>query len=322
MKIVLFDLDKTLVDESYRATDSVGLTRALVQAKTNGILCGLNSDTPLPRLLSWHRTLGFDRFQAAPLIAENGALVAIGERTTYVSDSLRSFSALRKAAISRLDRPMESTLAICCDALEAVQNWQVGVNLPFGFKAFVFIDHLRECSFAAWYRSVNKAGHLLRDVRFARKCDSRLRAAELPVSDAQVAWDFNQEYCLTIIRDNEVTKTQGRAQLVQQYGGGCACYMVGDSRIDIIDLPSVVHCAVANASDDLKGLAAYTATSSHTQGCIEILSWIASHGGPARGFCNDKEHPSDASPTVLRNNTRCSHATRRHVQEEGMAIAE
>src|SRR2546429_5655911 len=73
-KIVLLDLDGTLIDKDYRLTVSYEHIKAEIKSiQDKDALVGINSDTPLLPLRSWAHHLGM----RGPLIAEKGQVLAL-----------------------------------------------------------------------------------------------------------------------------------------------------------------------------------------------------------------------------------------------------
>jgi hypothetical protein len=71
-RLALFDLDGTLINESYQVTDD-GIYQAIQQAQDAGWRVGLSSDTPYEPLAAWRDKFGMN----GPIIAENGAVVEL-----------------------------------------------------------------------------------------------------------------------------------------------------------------------------------------------------------------------------------------------------
>src|SRR5437588_3343222 len=73
-KIILLDLDGTLIDKEYRLTVSDEYIKATIKSiQDKNVLVGINSDTPLLPLRSWAHHLGM----RGPLIAEKGQVLAL-----------------------------------------------------------------------------------------------------------------------------------------------------------------------------------------------------------------------------------------------------
>lgn len=71
-KLVLIDLDKTLIDTNYQPNDG-RINSEIKRLQNGGWQLGLSSDTPLLTLQRWSDIFGM----SGPIIAERGALIKI-----------------------------------------------------------------------------------------------------------------------------------------------------------------------------------------------------------------------------------------------------
>jgi hypothetical protein len=64
------------------------------------------------------------------------------------------------------------------------------------------------------------------------------------------------------------------AEALHDHFGHDEMIVIGDGRLDIVDKPYATHCAVGNASEDLKQRASFVAESEYSAGARECLEWI------------------------------------------------
>ena len=79
-RVLLLDLDKTVVDEAYNY-NSPWDRDLILSLRSKGWSIGLNSDTPLDTLKIWSARLEID----GPIIAERGGIVRIGDEIFNVN---------------------------------------------------------------------------------------------------------------------------------------------------------------------------------------------------------------------------------------------
>src|ERR1700719_2725895 len=73
-RVILCDLDGTLINRQYELTVPLPNLVSIIQSKqSEGFLVGLNSDTPILPLRAWARELGMK----GPLLGEKGQLLCL-----------------------------------------------------------------------------------------------------------------------------------------------------------------------------------------------------------------------------------------------------
>ncbi|RME58396.1 HAD family phosphatase [Candidatus Parcubacteria bacterium] len=258
MKLVLLDLDKTLIDESYNLTDS-HITTVVQQLERDGIQVGLCSDSPLATLQFWCKKIA----ATGPIVFERGAgIFHRGEKSFPNRHNTLWFPELRANFVNCCLELLPEIGLFIGDAVQVVRN---KTKLPHSRS--VLINGLRECSFSFHVIADKKeqANELLKSLGDnAEKIAQSLWKGKLDV-------EINKEYLISIIHADDTRKKLAVQSLMHRFG---QVYFIGDSLNDYVDTPGVVQCAVANASANYKAKSALIASKEYTKGVIEILEKI------------------------------------------------
>lgn len=263
--LVLFDLDKTLIDVGYAYTDD-GIADAVRRAVNRGHVIGLNSDSPVPNLLGHHRHLGMN----GPIVAERGAVVHLpgnpGETFATGSSPDDEFVLLRDRILRRLtsDGTVE---AIFGDPSGIDRTRRFLTNAP---RYVLLASALRTHSLHFAARIMDGSDYafdmdLLERIRVAARNELDRR----PIS-VSVDWDLNPEYAILILHAAASRKAVGVEFVLRRLGIDEAV-MVGDGIVDNLGLPHVRQWAVGNASDAYRSVCDRVASGTFTSGAIELL---------------------------------------------------
>lgn len=263
--LILFDLDKTLIDTDYRYTDD-GIGGAVRRAVGRGHLVGLNSDSPASILLGHHRHLGMN----GPIVAERGAVVRLpgdsGEVFSTGTSPDKEFVALRDRILRRLTRD---------GTVEAFLGDPSGIIRTRRFltdreRSVLLVSALRTHSLHFAARTVNGSEYRL-DMELLARIEAAARAEveETPMS-VELDWDINPEYAILILHSAASRKSVGVAALLDRMGISEAV-MVGDHPVDNLGLPGVSQWAVGNASSAYKAVCNRVSRQPFTAGAIELL---------------------------------------------------
>lgn len=253
--LVLIDLDKTLIDESYQLTD-IGIRSAIQAAQNKGHSIGLSSDSSFTTLGIWHERLGMN----GPILAERGAAYKIPrqEPTPTGSADEKVFRTLR-------DFFEDHLIKLGYDVILCDPSITVCENDPSDFTTkSILVNAFRRWSFHAVFLGNDNALRTAREI-FDEACD------EYSWSPSDFDLDFNFEYCLLIIHDKLTNKTFGMKRLMEDVQVEKAV-IIGDDLNDYTGLPSVSHWAVGNASDDYKIKCDRIAKATYTSGVIELIN--------------------------------------------------
>ncbi|OGL95809.1 hypothetical protein A2348_00260 [Candidatus Uhrbacteria bacterium RIFOXYB12_FULL_58_10] len=263
--LVLFDLDKTLIDVGYYYTDD-GIEDAVRRAVSRGHTIGLNSDSPVPILLGHHRHLGMN----GPIVAERGAVVHFpGSPGTTIPTGTSpddEFVSLRDRILRRLTRDGDVE-AILGDPSSIIRSRRFMTDSP---RSVLLASALRT-------HSLHFAARIMdgKDYRFDMALLTRVKDAarvELECQPFSVAidWDLNPEYAILILHASASRKVAGVSMLLARLGIDEAI-MVGDGVVDNLSLPNVRQWAVGNAHPGYKAVCERIAAATFTSGAIELL---------------------------------------------------
>lgn len=275
-KVVLIDLDKTLIDTSYKLTDN--LSEVVKLCRSKGVHLGLCSDTPLKPLMRWAEKLGFD----GPIIAELGALVYLPEsKQTIITHPEKTgfFSKLRGDFIKRLGQPFHEISIFIGDNTEFISQ---EISFDFLDEMVVLVSGYRTQSLAFHVRRYDREkSTLVKDVNLLKKitkiAEETLEAGFFSnmypfIGDLWI--DMNEKYGITIFHSRKSNKKEG-VKLVMQRSGIKNVAMIGDSIYDFLDDKAIVQLAVGNANTDYKEKCAFASSYEYTAGVKDLLNKIA-----------------------------------------------
>jgi len=199
-KLILIDLDKTLISSNYQITNNL-IFSTIKRVISSGWQVGISSDTPLTSLLEWRKKFSMN----GPLIAERGALVWIptdsgGKKINLVPKSQDFFCFLRKKLIERLEE--ERIPFFVGDTVTVIKN---NPKLKGTMdKKLILINAYRECSLGFWAKSVNN-GNLVIDNPLAKEIIAYL-SVFFKEANFQITTDFNEDFGICIISPKLATK--------------------------------------------------------------------------------------------------------------------
>ncbi len=263
--LYLIDLDLTLVNENYEpvvSSDIVGRVAQELIARGNRI--GIISDSPIEVIEKWMRIFNF----RGPLIAERGAcIVHESKRSEVVLLPRINWQKLCEALVIRLLNAIPSLEVRKELYLEAFQN--PAKESP-GTLILLFNPH-RRCSLSMHMRKIGEKGRWLHDESFFSSVIdvTKCTLAELPETWIEI--DANISYGVCILSDPSNQKSISIPALRKAYPD-FRIVAIGDG-ITEIPLSGVVDelWAVGNAQKKLKTIADRVASTSITQGVIELL---------------------------------------------------
>lgn len=259
-KLLLIDLDKTLIDKNYKINDD-RINSEISRLQVGGWQIGLSSDTPLITLQKWSDVFGMN----GPIIAERGALVNLGKRKQIevVSGSEDYFSGLKRSLVEILAK--EKISFLYGDAISLLTERPK-------FSEYVLINNYRQCSLGFWGRSIDKDGEISLNNRVVANLLSKLKQ-KLDESPFELVLDFNKEYGIFIASPKFVNKREGTKRLMKEMGLR-EIGVIGDSTTDIIGKDIAVHYCVGNSEAELANVSDYVSDKSFTTGVVDILQRI------------------------------------------------
>ena len=266
-KLVLFDLDGTLIDSDYQITDDQ-INAVINRAQEVGHLVGLNSDTPYEALVRWRDHFGMN----GPLIAEKGAVVEIGGAPQYeVEEDMvkvdRAKAFIREFAQDNGYRFWEGN---------PVEEIRRGTRFQEIGQTAILLNNLSRCSLRFFVRRIDQDGSLAIDNSLTQDTIERLRPL-FPDFDINEE-DNNPVFGLMIVAREGITKRTGVRKLLGGLGLN-SCVMVGNSMTDFVGDDLAIHVAVANADADFKNCASVVTDDVLTKGCIEYIDSLLGASG-------------------------------------------
>lgn len=263
-KLMLVDLDKTLIDPSYQITDSE-IIDEISRVQSFGWQVGLSSDTPLDALKNWRQRFGLN----GPIIAERGEIVWLPDGKEFVINEAEDFFGnLRQTFIAHLVKERASFVHG-----DVTQLLRTNPALPDMIDPrMILIQAHRRCSLTFYGRRISNDGKLTIDNDLVNNLVSITRNI---VGDPpfDLLEDHNPEYGIYILSPKSVDKRSGTLRLIETLGIA-SVGMVGDSSSDIVGNDIAHHYAVGNAKQELKAVAEYTSLALYTAGVVDILRQI------------------------------------------------
>jgi hydroxymethylpyrimidine pyrophosphatase-like HAD family hydrolase len=263
-KLVLLDLDATLIDKNYNFTWPLQQLRRVVESMENaGWKIGLNSDTPLQVLVNWENEIGLN----GPVVAEKGQLLMIDGKTIVKDRDIPiEFEKMFKTAQTLLEAE-GITVWSGGDPVARIRN---GELIGGRGETVVMLNPLRKCSLGLFVR-INDGTHF----RFP-EFDEYNKILEVikPVLNWQTIGthnDLNAGDGVIIIAPKGGSKRDGTKLLMQELGLK-QIGMIGNSMSDYLGEDIALHYAVGNAGNEFKDKAIYVAENNITGGVIEILT--------------------------------------------------
>lgn len=270
-RIILCDLDKTLIDKSYHLTIPAEKVRSVARRCADaGIVIGLCSDSPLPLLEQWAEELGF----TGPIVFEQGAgfCDAVGGSALSVLPNATDWFPRLRDEVVRLALTKVPRYGIYIgDNTTLVRN---GVLLPGPCEYYLLVSGTRRYSFAAHVRRRDAtSGLLVIDPVELRRMRLEIEAIARSITDEPLDVDENAEYGTLIIHAARTRKANGVRALLERMGATSLVF-IGDSKPDFIGDPRVIQCAVGNAQEEYKQHCQFVAQGTYTAGVIELLEMI------------------------------------------------
>ncbi|MEO8637803.1 MAG: hypothetical protein ABI430_02795 [Candidatus Taylorbacteria bacterium] len=273
-KLVLLDVDSTIFDRDYQLTvPETDFKKAIQYGQERGLSIGLSSDSGLATLSLIAKLYGLQ----GPIVAEKGGLVKILDSEIRVNDETEKFMRIRELMISGLasDSLTGSLLLIIGDVNRLSRSMLAIERAECYSKSAILINGLRNASLS-FFVFANTGGKWVMDkmaldavLSSVHKIGSRLA----PKWWQEAVIDNNPDYGICIVHHPK-TEKRNALPLLRKHSENARIYMVGDSISDLLNDPSVTHCAVKNASNEFKKQCSMIATKTMTQGVMEILDQI------------------------------------------------
>jgi len=265
-KLILIDLDKTLIDPQYQITDE-SVIGEIERVQSLGWNLGLSSDTALEPLKIWRKRFHLN----GPLIAEKGSVVWLPDgRESAKADYEIFFTSLRSNLMKKLSE--ERIPFVFGDVTQFLRNHP---QLPgMVDQRLVLIQAYRRYSMNFYGRALDVQGNLIIDNDLTQQIIDKLQGL-IKAQPFEIEEDYNPEYGIFILAPRSVNKREGTLKMLELLGLE-KVGIIGDSESDLIGEDIAVHYAVGNARPELKRQAVYVSSSEYTRGVKEILSRIKS----------------------------------------------
>ena len=260
-KLILFDLDGTLIDKNYTVTDE-NIGWYIRQAQAAGWSVGLNSDTPLEQLQWWRDQL----CMTGPIIAEMGAVVECNGEVIYDTALNLAVERSKKQCYDYLLK-RNKTAVITGNATKNVKSESYARSFDSDIETFVYLNTTSMCSLRYFVRKRSVGGKLEVNDAATQRIYGEL--AHFDPSLVSKTIDNNSESGLIIVSDGEITKRSGLKLLLSRCSIG-RVVMVGNSINDYMGQDIVEHYCVSNTEDSFKD-ASQLLDEPFTKGCVEAI---------------------------------------------------
>jgi len=266
MKIILCDQDGVLTDKTYSCNYLFdGLNELLV--KNNAILVP-NSDTPTDRLRNNFEQLTGVKIKT--LISERGAIVTYKANEYLTINLPKNELENYKQAVHNLALDFNAKVYFGDSATWVRNNEVFDSN-----KNVIIFDTLRKTSLGYYARRTNSKGLAIVDNTFYAEFTNEARKITRP--KFLNTEDYNQSYGIVILSSSKANKTTGFNALLKLIGSrDNEYYMIGDSKTDIIQHPSIIHLAVNNCDESLREKANFISSLKFTKGMMECIEYALS----------------------------------------------
>lgn len=266
-KLVLCDLDKTIIDATYNLNSS-RFTAFVRTFQKNGSLIGLNSDTPLVKLLEHQQNWCMN----GPTVAELGGIVKFHEEFP-IRKTEPFWTDFRRTVAGHLAICSSNCTTVLGDATTIVKNTEYLPGARDGI--LVLINNLRRVSFSCFVRRITR-GKVRKDDSALREISSQIQSLYKQTHQSVCKTEVNEESGIIILHDKQAKKRTALPKLREVFPEHIV-FMIGDSINDFLGNESVIHCAVGNASDEFKLRCRFIAPTHlrYTQGVEFLLNKIS-----------------------------------------------
>ncbi|MFA5745070.1 MAG: HAD hydrolase family protein [Candidatus Paceibacterota bacterium] len=276
-KLVLIDLDKTLVDQNYQITISIEkLHETIRRARSHGLIVGLCSDSSATTLSRIALEYGIE----GPIIAERGAMIKIGEEEIRVIPDTVVFPDIRTSFINNyLELMVDDILLVVGDVNQLSREF---LSPTFSVrnttaKTAVLINGSRKASLS-FYVLANHNGRWKNDSAMLDEVSSQFITLGSKLAGAWWKDAFiekNNDYGIGIIHHPNSEKTIALPILQDKFKID-EIWMIGDSMSDLLKQPRIQHAAVANAIPEFKSHCQLVSSQTFTAGVVELLEKLMS----------------------------------------------
>lgn len=270
MKIVLLDLDNTLIDADYNLTSSEDELRLVArELAKRDVHIGLCSDSAVVTLRQWTKRLEF----SGPIIAERGAVIwnSVLRREEVLEPSATEwFRELRELFVKKISQDFPGATIMLGDATRFVKDRPINSTLTSQIFA---VNGFRVASFSFFACRPNQdRSSLVPDAELLALagCIVAELVESLGKDKKNLFWDENLKYGILIVHALSTEKWRGVSTLIDRLRPE-QIIMVGDGMSDFLGLPNVMQYAVANADPRYKEKSVFVSERSFTEGVMDCL---------------------------------------------------
>lgn len=255
----MIDMDGVVLNREYQTTKDISESAGKA-AKT--LLLVPNSDTPIVRLERFFfNAIGVN---CDVIIGELGAILKYQNSLIHICKI-----ADIDLFVSRIKDKFES---IGAEVYLGDSTTWIKDNRCFQpNRNLVLIDAFRTQSVGMFFLKAMPNGNAGIDDVWSSQCLEVLKKINRPAG--LTAFFYNSKYGFAGCNAKGITKTSGYLAL-KEIIPKTQFYMIGDSDIDIIDDPNVVHLSVANGTNNLKARSKFISKYNYTEGLEDCLEWI------------------------------------------------
>lgn len=258
-KVVLLDIDGTLIDGAYKVTDSL-IYEAVGLAIEQDWVLGLSSDSPYEAMQYWLGHFGLN----GPIITEKGAQVILPQEDPNHESNY--FIDLRDNTIEYFTQKGMNIWQ--GDPASLIRNSnRLPMPVDVG-ETVLLVNAFRRHSFGYFVRVIGEDGGLHISASQTQTIADEVRSLYSP--DILVDEDLNHEHGLMIVSTYEMHKRIGSLVLMERLGVN-RLSMVGNSKADYIGSDIAKHLAVGDAHPEFKELSDYIATRPVTGGAAQAI---------------------------------------------------
>ncbi len=263
--VFLIDLDKTLIDQTYRPTMKIAFfTNLIDRLVARGDIFILCSDSALDTLLYWRKFFHFN----GPIIYENGAAIDwdSGKQQPTLTPIFNGVK-LKKELKQKL-------MHLFPQAKIIERNYLSIIGQPKGFthrKLIVFNPYRRYS--VSMHALILNGDYYVYDTVLAQDIANYLQDFIYTKGiESKIKLETNLEYAISILKPLQVNKKLALPFIKQKYPN-YQLVVIGDGLQESFMANSVDKVwAVANACSQLKQLAHEVAGNSITQGVYDLLT--------------------------------------------------
>lgn len=274
-KIIMVDLNGTMVDKTYKITVPLkNLNYSINNAKNNGAIIGLSSDSPKETLLAITKDLDIK----GPIVAEGGAVLSLDNKDILLNSKGGALKLCSDAMVEYLVNNQKTSRLVSFGDVNRLSRLLVEHGDIIGAKASeaIFVNKMRlaSMSFFCFQRNGTKWVPDPEQLEYFTNWSLQYLSNNQLIATEDVIVDQNIDYGISVLHHNDTKKSLAVPPLQKLYPGA-KIFIIGDSMFDWHgENTEVIHCAVANASPEYKNHCSYVANKSYTEGVIEIIDTL------------------------------------------------